>query len=55
MKVEYEKLRIESDQLNAEFKDATEGPKTTSSILKWTGISLALVGLVGWYAVKQSR
>ncbi len=55
MKAEYEKLRVENDQLNADFKSATESPKTTSTILKWSGISIALVGIVGWYAVNQSR
>jgi hypothetical protein len=55
MKAEYEKLRIESEQLSAEFNSATEGPKTMSSILKWSGISVCAVGLIGWYAVNQSN
>jgi hypothetical protein len=55
MKAEYEKLKVESEQLTAEFKSATEGPKTTSSVLKWTGISICGLGLIGWYAANQSR
>jgi hypothetical protein len=26
-----------------------------STVLKWSGLSLAVVGLIGWYAVSQSR
>ena len=55
MKAEYEKLRVENDQLNADFTSASEGPKTIAAILKWSGISVALVGIVGWYAVNQQR
>jgi hypothetical protein len=55
MKAEYEQLKKENDELNAEFKSASEGPKTTSGYLKWSGIAFALVGVVGWYAVNQSR
>ncbi len=55
MQAEYEQLRKENDQLNADFKSASNGPKTTSTILKWSGISIVAVGIVGWYAVKQSR
>jgi hypothetical protein len=55
MKAEYEDLKKENDSLNADFKSATESPKTVASMLKWSGISIAAVGLIGWYAVNQSR
>jgi hypothetical protein len=53
LKAEYEQLKKESEQLNEEFLSARDTPQTTSKYLKWTGISLAAVGIVGWYAVKQ--
>lgn len=51
---EYDRLRAEGDILVAEFKGAHETPNTTAKFLRWTGISLAAVGLVGWFAVKNS-
>jgi hypothetical protein len=54
LKAEYEQLRKENDELNADFKSAAEAPKSASQIMKWSGISLAAIGLVGWYAAKQS-
>jgi hypothetical protein len=55
MKAEYEQLKKENEALNAEFTSAADTPKTVSTILKWSGISLAAVGLIGYYAVNQSR
>ena len=52
-KVEYDSVKKEADQLRAEFDSAYDAPRTTSKILKWSGISLAVVGLIGWYAVKN--
>jgi hypothetical protein len=52
-KQEYDELKKESDALRAEFQSAHDRPKTTAKILKWTGISLVGVGIVGWYAVKN--
>jgi hypothetical protein len=54
-KAEYEKLKIENDQLAAEFSGVYDTPRTMSTVLKWAGLSLALVGVAGWYAVNQSR
>jgi hypothetical protein len=54
LKAEFDALQIENEQLNAEFTTAAERPQTMSKILKWTGISLAVFGIIGWYAVKQS-
>jgi hypothetical protein len=54
-KAEFDALNTEHDQLNADFASATETPRTISNFLKWSGLSLAAVGLVGWYAVNQSR
>jgi uncharacterized protein YjeT (DUF2065 family) len=55
LKAEYETLRKENSQLDAEFSSAAETPQTVSKILKWSGISLAAVGVVAWYAVNQQR
>ena len=55
LKAEYEQLKKENEELNADFASATETPKTVARFLKWSGISLTLVGIIGWYAVNQSR
>ena len=54
-KAEYDKLKIENDQLAAEFSGVYDTPRTMSTVLKWTGLSLTLLGVIGWYAVNQSR
>jgi hypothetical protein len=54
LKAEYDALMKENAQLNADFTSATETPETISNILKWSGISLAALGIIGWYAIKQS-
>ena len=54
-KAEYEALKKENEQLTAEFSGAYDTPRTMSTILKWTGLSLTGVGVIGWYAVNQSR
>jgi hypothetical protein len=53
-KAELHALKEESDRLTAEFDGIRERPNSVAKILKWTGISLTVVGLIGWYAVKQS-
>ena len=30
-------------------------PQTVSKFFKWSGISLAAIGIIGWYALNQSR
>jgi hypothetical protein len=52
MKTEYDALRKEFDQLASDFNSATESRETVSTVLKWSGISLAAFGIIGWYAVK---
>ena len=54
LKAEFDALMKENEQLDAEFSSAADSPKTASAILKWTGISLAVLGIIGWYAVKQA-
>jgi len=54
-KAEFDKLKIENDQLAAEFSGVYDKPRTLATVLKWSGLSLAVVGLIGWYAVGQSR
>ena len=55
LKKEYDDLRAEFDGLKTEFESAAVTPKTTSSFLKWSGITLAVIGVIGWYAVSQSN
>jgi hypothetical protein len=53
-KTEYEQLKLEGAQLKADFETAANRPSIVSKYLKWTGMGLAIVGLIGWYAVKQT-
>ena len=55
LKAEYDTLRKEFDELKIAFESAAERPQTVSKFLKWTGLSLAAIGIIGWYAVNQSR
>jgi hypothetical protein len=55
LKAEYDTLNKEFDQLKADFESADQRPKTASTILKWSGISLLLVGVIGLYAAGQSN
>jgi hypothetical protein len=55
LKAEYEQLKKENEELNADYSSAADTPKTVSNYLKWSGISLAAIGIIGWYAVSQSR
>jgi hypothetical protein len=55
IQAEFDALQKENEELNAEFKSVHDQPTTTAKVLKWSGISLASVGLMGWYAVNQSR
>lgn len=54
-KQEYDQLKKESEVYKAEFDTAHDSPLNAAKILKWSGISLAVVGIIGWYAVSQSR
>jgi hypothetical protein len=54
LQAEHDALIKEFSQLKTEFESAADRPRTASAFLKWTGISLAVVGLIGWYAVKDS-
>jgi hypothetical protein len=51
---ELEALKQENERLAAEFQGIQSQPHTVSRILKWTGISLAAIGIVGWYMFKDS-
>jgi uncharacterized protein YjeT (DUF2065 family) len=54
-KAEYDRLKTEHNALSAEFASIHDRPYTIAAILKWSGIALALVGVIGWYALNQSR
>jgi hypothetical protein len=53
-KAEYERIKKEGEQLKAEFESAAARPTTIATSLKWIGISLAAIGIVGWYAIKNT-
>jgi hypothetical protein len=55
LKLEYEQLKKENEVLDAEYTSAADTPKTVARFLKWSGLSIAAVGIIGWYAVNQSR
>jgi hypothetical protein len=54
-KKEYDELKKEADALAEEFNTAHNRPQTVKQALKWSGIALAVLGIIGWYAVNQSR
>jgi hypothetical protein len=54
LKTEYDALNKEFDVLKTDFETAAERPQTVSRILKWSGLILAALGIIGWYAVKDS-
>jgi len=54
-KQEYDRLVLEDRELAAEFQSAHDSPHTVARILKWSGIAFAVVGIIGWYAVSQSK
>jgi hypothetical protein len=53
-KAEYEALKKEDEQLAAEFSGVYDSPRTTSKVLRWSGLSLAVIGIIGWYVVNQT-
>lgn len=54
IKTEYDQIKAEAEILRGEFESAYNSPRTTSTILKWAGISLAGVGIVGYLVAKES-
>ena len=54
LKAEFDQLMTENEQLNAEFQTAYDRPNSVAKVLKWTGISMTIVGLIGWYATKNA-
>lgn len=52
---ELDALEKEKAELSNEFNSVTKRPSATAKFLRWSGISLGLVGIIGWYAVNQSR
>jgi hypothetical protein len=54
-KQEFDTLKKEYDELSSQFQSAQQHPHTVSKVMKWSGIALAALGLIGWYATNQSR
>jgi hypothetical protein len=53
LKAEYEELKKQNEILKEEFENITKRPQTVATFLKWSGVSLAVLGIIGWYAVKD--
>jgi hypothetical protein len=54
-KAELASLMEENKTLTEEFRGIQSRPHTVSKIMKWSGISMALVGIIAWYAANQAR
>ena len=54
MKERAEVLRAEREALQADLTAATEGPAMAKAILKWTGISVLVLGVIGHLAAKDA-
>jgi hypothetical protein len=54
-KKEYDELKVKHEALSAEFYSIHDRPIAIARILKWAGISLAILGIIGVYAVNQQR
>jgi hypothetical protein len=52
-KEEYDKVRARAETLQAEFESAYNTPRTTATVLKWSGVGLFVVGAAGWYVMNQ--
>jgi len=50
----YHELKMENEQLTSDFESAANRPNIIARALKWSGIVLAAVGIVGWFAVRDS-
>jgi hypothetical protein len=54
-KKEFDELTVKKEALLAEFNSIHDRPYTIAKILKWSGIGLALAGIIGIYAANQQR
>jgi hypothetical protein len=54
-KAELDSVRKENQELTAEFRGIQSRRDAIPKILKWSGVSLAVIGIIGWYAGNQSR
>jgi len=54
-KAELDSVRKENRELTAEFRGIQSSRDAIPKIFKWSGVSLAVIGVIGWYTVKQSR
>ena len=54
MKEQADEIRTEREALQAELTAATTGPEKMSSMLKWSGIVVLALGIVGHLATKEA-
>ncbi|BBO32779.1 hypothetical protein PLANPX_2391 [Lacipirellula parvula] len=47
---EYQKVTAELEQLRVEFEEQRDAPKRVSGVLRWLGIAIIVIGVVGNYA-----
>ena len=52
VKAEYDRVKLANEEFQAEFDNASNGPKRTAATLKWTGVAIAAVGAVGAFATR---
>lgn len=50
---EYEEVTSRLESLKEELETAKEKPQTVATILKWSGLVMAGVGVAGWVATRQ--
>lgn len=55
LKQEFDTLQVEHDELQAQFHSAATRSSRIAQVFKWAGVSLAIMGIIGWYASSQMR
>lgn len=54
MKQRADKMMAELKTLQDEFSGAVDSPKTVSTVLKWSGVGVMALGVVGYLATKDA-
>ncbi|TWT72699.1 hypothetical protein Pla123a_39980 [Posidoniimonas polymericola] len=50
---EYDKVKAMANQLRSEFENAYDGPRTTATVLKWSGVGVLVLGIGLQFAWKD--
>ena len=54
-RAEYDRVKAAATKLQAEFESAYQTPRTTAAVLKWSGLGLLGLGVVGWLVVRRQE